>query len=124
MVEMNTHEVSIIIPTRNGGLLTYAEIESKIIRYSDDTCQLAEWLLPYAFAEGEWHRVYTLITRMTRSQPKKALVTIRHVIPEISILAQFFSLWIIILNLAGEVVKHFVRKGLNTFRLEHRKGKR
>lgn len=106
------------------GLLCYAEIESKIIRYSDDKCQLAEWLLPYAFTEGKWHRAYRLITRMTRSQPKKALFTIRHLIPKISVLAQIFSLWIIFLNLPEGVVKHFARKGLNTFRLEHRKGKR
>ena len=98
------------------GLLCYAEIESKILRYSDDKCQLADWLLPYAFAEGKWHRAYRLITQMTSNQPKKALFTIRHVIPKISIPARVFSLLIIILILAEEVIKYLIRKGLIMFR--------
>ena len=106
------------------GLIGYAEIESKICRYSDDKCQLAEWLLPYAFAEGKWHRAYTLITQMTRTQHRKALFTIRNIIPKISVLAHFFLLLIIFLILTEVVVKHLVRKGLNMFRLEHMYGKK
>lgn len=90
------------------GLLGYEALESKIIPYSYDKYQLSEWLLPYTFAEGKWHRAYRMIAQMTESQPGKAVL--KRVIPKLSLRAQLFSFWVILLKVSEGVVKRLIRK--------------
>ena len=95
----------------DNSLISYVEMENKITRYAYGY-QLAEWLLPYAFAEGEWYRSYNLITNMVRSQPKKALFMPLQLKSKISIIKQFVLLFSIFLILVGLTIKHLIKKGL------------
>jgi glycosyltransferase involved in cell wall biosynthesis len=102
-----------LINRADRGLMGYAEIESRILRYYNDKYQLSEWLLPLAFAKGEWHSAFSLITKMTRHDPSEAFSTLRRLSPTISNLAQLFSFFIFLLIKAENELKHWSRKAQN-----------
>lgn len=102
-----------LINRADRGLIGYAEIESKILRYHNDKYQLSEWLLPLAFAKGEWHSALSLITKMTRHHPSEAFSTLRRLCPKISNLSQLFSLCIFLFISSEYVLKHWSGKVLD-----------
>ncbi len=95
------------------GLIDYDDIEGGISRYCSDKCQLAEWLLPFAFAHGKRNRAYSLITQMTRNNPSEAFFTIWRLGRKIPFFVRIIALAGILTKMVLNVFKRRTGKMLN-----------